>query len=152
MVDKRLPHERALDELNAIEAMRLPQQGRFKEHYSLVSDCVRGYVERAFGVPALERTTGEIQADLAAAGFAPEVQAALVAFLQDSDLIKFTTLTPDAASAVKLLQPGAGHRAGNGATGDASRQTAEPAASSGAPQQGCSRPAVRPTQTPEAAL
>jgi hypothetical protein len=101
--DRRLPHERALDELSAVETMRLPQQGRFKEHATLVSDCIRGYVERAFGIPAAERTTGEIEADLTAAGFTPGVQAAVLAFLEDSDIIKFTTLTPGEATAAGLL-------------------------------------------------
>ncbi len=104
--DNRLPHERALDELSAIEAMRLPQGERFKEHYTLVSDCIRTYVERAFSIPALEHTTDEIEADLSAANFATEVQAALVGFLQDSDIVKFTTLTPDEQSATSLLMHG----------------------------------------------
>ncbi len=105
-VDNRLPHERALDELSAIEAMRLPQAGRFKEHYTLVSDCIRTYVERGFGIPALERTTGEIETDLGAATFTPEIRGPLLLFLQDSDMIKFTTLTPDEERASSLLQQG----------------------------------------------
>ena len=89
-VDNRLAHEVALDGLAIIEGLRLPEQGRFKEHYTLVSDTVRVYVERRYGVPALERTTGEIRPDLARIDMAPEVTALLLAFLQESDLVKFS--------------------------------------------------------------
>ena len=102
-VDNRLPHEKALDALAGIEAMRLPEQGRFKEHYTLVSDTVRIYIERRFGVPALERTTGEIRTDLRSTNMSEDVKAQLVLFLQESDLIKFSTYRPDVESAAYLL-------------------------------------------------
>ncbi|MEZ4768850.1 MAG: hypothetical protein R2844_10555 [Caldilineales bacterium] len=102
-VDNRLPHEKALDALAGIEAMHLPEQGRFKEHYTLVSDTVRIYIERRFGVPATERTTGEIRTGLRRTDMAEDVKAQLVLFLQDSDLIKFSTYRPDAESAAYLL-------------------------------------------------
>lgn len=102
-VDNRLPHEVALDGLAIIEGMRLPAQGRFKEHTTLVSDIVRVYVERRYDIPALERTTGEIRPDLKRTDMTPEVMALLIAFLQESDLIKFSEFTPDAESADRLL-------------------------------------------------
>lgn len=105
-VDNRLPHEKALDGLAAIEAMRLPEQGRFKEHYTLVSNTIRTYVEFRFAIPALEQTTGEIQLELKQVDALPEVKALLIAFLQESDLIKFSTFTPDLASAAELLARG----------------------------------------------
>ncbi len=106
VVDNRLPHEKALDDLAAIEALRLPEQGRFKEHYTLVSATVRTYVERRFAIPALERTTGEIQTDLARIDASQEVKALFVAFLHESDVIKFSKFTPDLASAAGLLARG----------------------------------------------
>ncbi len=105
-VDPRLAHEIALDGLAAIDALALPEKGRFKQHYTLVSDTVRIYVERRFGVPALERTTGEIRADLARSDMAPEVTALFIAFLQESDLVKFSEWTPDVDSARDLLARG----------------------------------------------
>jgi len=105
-VDNRLPHEVALDSLTLVEGLRLPEQGRFKEHYTLVSDTVRTYVERRYGIPALERTTGEIRPDLARIELSSEVTAALIAFLQESDLVKFSKWTPDVESAYRLLAQG----------------------------------------------
>jgi hypothetical protein len=105
-VDHRLAHQVALDGLTIIEGLRLPEQGRFKEHYTLISDTVRVYVERRYGVPTMERTTGEIRPDLARTGMAPEVTALLIAFLQESDLVKFSEWTPDVESARQLLNRG----------------------------------------------
>ncbi|HSN77548.1 MAG TPA: hypothetical protein VL334_20950 [Anaerolineae bacterium] len=102
-VDNRQAHEVALDGLTIIKGLRLPEQGRFKEHYTLVSDTVRVYVERRYRVPALERTTGEIRPDLARTDLSPEVTALLLAFLQESDLVKFSEWTPDVESAQQLL-------------------------------------------------
>lgn len=102
-VDNRLPHEKALDALAGIEAMRLPEQERFKEYYTLVSNTVRTYIERRFGVPALERTTSEIRSDLRRTDMAEDVKAQLVLFLQESDLMKFSTYRPDVESAAYLL-------------------------------------------------
>ena len=146
VVDNRLPHERALDELAAIEGRRLPQQGRFKEHYTLVSDCIRGYVERAFSIPALERTTREIEIDAVAAGFTPEIQAALVVFLQDSDIVKFTTLTPDEAAAAGLLLQA---RAIVQTTAPKPAEPAQPARPARTGRR--RRPSARPQGAPEAA-
>jgi hypothetical protein len=106
VVDTRTPNQRAMDELAAIEAMALPAQGRYKEHYTLVSHTIRTYVEQRYGVPALERTTTEIRRDLRQTGMPPAITALLVAFLQESDLIKFSTFTPDMESAQELLEQG----------------------------------------------
>lgn len=106
VIDRRLPHQRALDALAAIEAMALPAEGRYKEHYTLVSNTIRTYVEQRYGVPALERTTTEIRRDLRHIDMPPAIPALLVAFLQESDLIKFSTFTPDMASAQELLEQG----------------------------------------------
>lgn len=102
-VDNRLPHQRAQDALVAIEAMHLPEQERFKEYYTLVSGTVRTYIEQRFGVPALERTTTEIRADLKRIDIAEDVKSQILLFLQDSDLIKFSTFRPDMDSAAYLM-------------------------------------------------
>lgn len=102
-LDNRLSHERALDALTAIEAMHLPELGRFKDYYTLVSDIVRTYIEQRFNVPVLERTTTEIRTDLKRSDMTEDVKSQIVLFLQDSDLIKFSTFRPDLESAAYLL-------------------------------------------------
>ncbi len=98
-----MPYEVALDELLRIEGLSLPADGRFKEHYTLVSDCTRLYVEKTYGFPVLERTTGEIQANLKATAVRTDVARRFVSLLDDSDLVKFSKFRPDVASANRLL-------------------------------------------------
>jgi hypothetical protein len=103
-IDKRFPHEVALDELNRIEGIKLPEAGRFKEHYTLTSDCLRSYIEKTFHLPVMERTTGEIQANLKQINIQVDIANNFISFLQDSDLIKFSKFKPDVTSSYELLE------------------------------------------------
>jgi hypothetical protein len=105
-VDNRPPDQIALEELARIAELGLPERGRFKEHYTLVSDCIRVYGERVFDIPVLERTTGEVQASLRQANVAQDVIRTFITFLDESDLVKFSTFHPDSASAYRLLDSG----------------------------------------------
>lgn len=102
-VDNRLPHEWAADELDRIEELAYPAAGAYKLHYTAVSDTVRIYLERTFDIPLMERTTGEVERDLRAARIDAELTRSVVNFLDDADLVKFSTFTPQPASAAALL-------------------------------------------------
>jgi hypothetical protein len=82
-------HERLLRELDAIAERRLWQQGMVKEHHSAVTDLLRGYVEERYGVPALERTTDELAAELRASAMSPQAQQLLNNLLTLADRVKF---------------------------------------------------------------
>ena len=97
--DIRAPHQIALEELYRIEALDLPAQRQFKEHYTLVADCIRDYLERAFHTAALDRTTSEVRGALKTSEMAPDHADITVRLLEDSDLVKFTKLAPDTEEA-----------------------------------------------------
>ena len=101
--DNRLPHEVAFDELAQIEGLNLPTQQRFKEHYTLVSDVLRQYVEKAFQIPTLDRTTGEIHRSLKLAPFSQENKQLLIKMLNEADLVKFAKVRPEVAMAQDYL-------------------------------------------------
>ncbi|MFC2042724.1 hypothetical protein ACFLUA_01045 [Chloroflexota bacterium] len=103
-IDNRFPHEVALDELDHIEGLKLPDAGRFKEHYTLTSDCLRSYMENTFHLPVMERTTGEIQANMKQINIPVDIAKNFISFLQDSDLIKFSKFKPDVTSSYELLE------------------------------------------------
>ena len=105
-IDTRQPHEVALDELERIGKLGLPEAGRFKEHYTLVSDCIRVYLERTFQIPVLERTTTEIRSSLKGTVIAPEIVHQIISLLDESDIVKFSQFTPDTTSANQLLKTG----------------------------------------------
>ncbi len=104
--DNRIPHEVALDELDRLETLDLPKSGRFKEHYTRVSDCLRIYMENTYHFPVLERTTGEIKANLKRTPVSNEVANEFITLLVESDLVKFSKFRPDVESARQLLQQG----------------------------------------------
>jgi hypothetical protein len=105
-LDNRLPYEIALDELDRIARMGLPEQGRFKEHYTLGSDTIRIYLERTFGIPMMERTTGEIAREMQGTTIDRGTRRRVVTFLEESDLVKFTDIMPGEAEAYEIIAQG----------------------------------------------
>lgn len=102
-VDNRLPHEVAMDELDRVENLGLVDVGRFKEHYTLVSDCIRIYFEKTYDFPVLERTTGEIRSNLKRTKVSAAIANQFIDLLDESDLVKFSKFMPDAPSAQQVL-------------------------------------------------
>ncbi len=102
-LDNRLPHEVVLDELNRVQGLRLPDEGRFKEHYTLISDVMREYAERIFKVPVLERTTIEVQMSFKAIGVDTDLANTFIDILNESDMVKFAKVAPGIDRAYKLI-------------------------------------------------
>ncbi|MCJ7622032.1 MAG: BatD family protein [Anaerolineaceae bacterium] len=98
-VDDRPPHEIALDELARIAGLKLPEQKRFKEHYTLVSDCLRRYLEEQIRIRTLDRTTYELNRDLKRSDLPRDVIQNFIAIFRESDLVKFARYTPDVDAA-----------------------------------------------------
>jgi hypothetical protein len=95
------PHVEALRALAAIERERWPERGETKRHYSEVVDVLRRYLERRFGVEAMERTTEEILEELRR--HRVELDG-LEALLRESDLVKFAKFQPPVARAMDALE------------------------------------------------
>jgi len=93
-VDTRPPEVVAYEELDRIAALDLPAQGKFKHHYTLVTDCVRVYLEGICRVPAMDRTTGELLTALRHARVNGEPVALLRTLLEEADLVKFAKSRP----------------------------------------------------------
>ena len=94
VLDTRPPEVIAYEELARIEAMNLPAQQRIKEHYSLVSDCLRCYIEGRYQVPALEQTTGELQSAFKKIKAARREANVFLNLFMISDLVKFARYLP----------------------------------------------------------
>ncbi len=90
----RLPHETALEELEAIRANFL-KNSDIKEYYAGISDCVRRYIERSFRLRAPEMTTEEFLSSLKVSTALPLDQKDLLKdFLSACDLVKFARYNP----------------------------------------------------------
>jgi hypothetical protein len=88
------PHERVLLELGRLKKKRLVEQDKVKEHYSELSDILRRYLERQFGILALEQTTVEVLKVVKEKNFEPSVVAKIQDVLEKTDLVKFARFIP----------------------------------------------------------
>jgi len=83
--------------------------GRVQEFYYRISDVVRGYVERRFGVSAPEMTTEEFLATAASDGrFGERNTAELNQFLNACDLVKYARRIPGPDEADAVLRAAGG--------------------------------------------
>jgi len=101
--DPRPPELVAYAELERIESLNLPAKDQFKEHYSLVTDCLRRYIEGRYGIPALERTTSEIRASFAKSRVTTTAVRDFMDLFSESDLVKFARFKPYQQDAYRLV-------------------------------------------------
>lgn len=104
VVDTRTPWEAAIDELDRIERLDLPEDGHFKQHYTLVADAVRMYVHAMYltdvsPVDAIDMTTDEIASALRRSALDVERVRLILDLLNECDLVKFAKYTPSVSSA-----------------------------------------------------
>lgn len=99
----KLPHETALEELEAIAAY-LARTGDVKGYYVQVSDCVRRYIERIFVIKAPEMTTEEfLESMKESQGLSSDEKGLLKQFLISCDLVKFAKYNPTAEEIESVL-------------------------------------------------
>jgi hypothetical protein len=88
-------HERALRAIRALRARGIPGAEGIEPYYVELSDVVRRYLEDAFELRAPEQTTEEfIRAASSSRKLALEHQQLVIAFLEQSDLVKFARHVP----------------------------------------------------------
>jgi len=96
-------HERMLEALGEIERRKLWQQGQVKQYQSEVTDLLRTYVEERYGVPALERTTDDLVAELRLSAMGSEPRELLGNLLRLADMVKFAKYTALPAENEQLM-------------------------------------------------
>jgi len=99
-----LPHEIALRELSEIESMGLVAKGEMKEYYSRVSEVIRRYIERRYGIAALEMTTEVLLEALKAKQHSYNDISKISEFLNACDFVKFAKYQPSTSESRNLLQ------------------------------------------------
>ena len=104
VLDTRTPWEIAIEELDRIERLDLPEEARFKEHYTLVADTMRVYVQAMYlrdvsPVDAIDMTTDEIWAALRRSSLNYDDARLVLDLLQEADLVKFAKYTPTLSQA-----------------------------------------------------
>jgi len=96
------PYERVKIELERLKDKGFLEEKNYKEYYSGLSDILRRYLERRFGVEALEKTSSEIRMDLEKKAFDKDLTRMIGEVLDESDLVKFAKQTPERDLAERL--------------------------------------------------
>ncbi len=100
------PEQAAMKEFTRIEALGLAEQGRIKQHYTLVSETVRRYLERRFRVLAMESPSSSTVAEIRRKEATPEALGLIRSVLDETDLVKFAKFLPDGDAAGSLIDRG----------------------------------------------
>ena len=96
------PDERAMLELERLNAKSYLSEGKVKEHYSELADILRRYLERRFEMEALELTTFEILKNIIDKQFSILLIEKIKDLLESSDLVKFAKFIPPRSLADRL--------------------------------------------------
>lgn len=93
-VEKIPIHKLILQKLDNLEKEELWQNGFVKDYHSRITDIIREYFEKQFGLPALERTTTESLKLLSKHPKGVKVLDVTSQFLNNADLVKFAKYQP----------------------------------------------------------
>ncbi|MBQ3731549.1 MAG: cell wall anchor protein [Muribaculaceae bacterium] len=94
-VKKRLPpYEEAMLNLQNLKAAQLWQQGKEKEYFTGLTDILRVYIDRRFGINAVEMTSSQIIDTLKKNEETKAVNEQLEMILEVADIVKFAKARP----------------------------------------------------------
>ncbi len=96
------PEEEALQALTRLFESELLKQGKIKAYYLTLSEILRIYFEKHYGILAVESTTYEITRDLKQKSLTPALRAKIQEVLEASDLAKFAKWKPEPAEIIQL--------------------------------------------------
>jgi hypothetical protein len=88
------PEETALREIDRIQALGLLDRQMVKEHYTLLSETVRRYLERKYAVLAMESPTSLTLVALEDRDVAPDGMRLIAEVLGEGDMVKFAKFVP----------------------------------------------------------
>lgn len=102
--DTRPPHVIALEKLEKLELESLWQKGEVKEYHDRVSDIVREYIEKRFGIPALESTSDELLTFMSKTDIRQRELDNLKSILTIADIVKFAKGMPTRDQNVEIME------------------------------------------------
>lgn len=88
------PHVMAIEKLKALRNKKLWQQDAVKQYHSELSDVIREYLEKRYGINALEQTSDEILWGLKSLEVKDDNERMLRQVLLLADLVKFAKASP----------------------------------------------------------
>ncbi|MCD6163339.1 MAG: hypothetical protein J7K40_13145 [candidate division Zixibacteria bacterium] len=89
------PYDIAIRNLIQLKDKNLPAKGKIKQYYIELSDIIRQYIQGRFDIIAVEATTYELKRKLKHPELPRDKSAAVLSFLNRSDMVKFAKHLPD---------------------------------------------------------
>lgn len=87
------PAQRAVTELTRVAGLNLPEKGRYREHYALLTHALRDYATARFDIPAQGRTARELRGELERAGVDHATAALFYEILHEGEVVRFHEFT-----------------------------------------------------------
>lgn len=97
-------YQQALKKLDKLEKQNLPAKGKTKEYYTRISDILRKYLNKQFGIKTLEKTTAEILHSVDNSEQVAAYGDTLKSVLETSDFVKFAKVTPSEVENSRCMQ------------------------------------------------
>ena len=94
----------ALTEIEEVTELRLPEQGRTREHYDRVAVAVRRFIEGRYGIGAASRTARELRAELERARVDRSQAQLLCEILGDAESVRYEQRVIYPARAQKTMR------------------------------------------------
>lgn len=98
------PHELALQKLQRLAQQSLWQQGYIKEYQSELNYIFREYLEKRYGILALESTSDEILKQIRQTDMPSEIQQKLKGLFETADLVKFAQAEPPVEVHAQMME------------------------------------------------
>ncbi len=97
------PYEYAIMQLNELKDHHLWENGQEKEYYTRLTEILRDYLERRFGINAMEMTSTQIIEHLSQNQETKEPNRYMKEILQAADFVKFAKVKPESDDNVKAF-------------------------------------------------
>ncbi|WP_297719391.1 hypothetical protein [uncultured Porphyromonas sp.] len=97
------PYQEAILGVEALKSEELWQQNRVKEYYTRLTDILRRYIFRVYGITTLDMTSSEILEAFKSQVGRDKMYSELARILETADLAKFAKFQPVADENISLL-------------------------------------------------
>lgn len=94
IIPQEPPYDQAIKNLHALEDEKLWQNNEVKLYYTKLTDIIRFYIQRQFGINAMEQTSDELLQKIKPITKLNQQKNNLQYILQTADLAKFAKLQP----------------------------------------------------------
>lgn len=98
------PYRYALNRLEKLRKENLPQKGKTKEYYTKLTEILRLYLNKQFGIKTFEKTSSEILSQIAADEKISNYETTLSNIFETADFVKFAKVNPSEIENNKCME------------------------------------------------